>query len=100
MTEKVTVINRLVVSDETYTVDVDGVEKIVFFSTLEPYNKNKCYEGPCYVIYYNDNGARHIIPAKEAKGIEVIYVDKDAIKKKKTTLEAFAYETATKAEGK
>lgn len=95
MADKSVVINKLVTFDAVYTVKDNAVEKINFFSSLEPYNKNKCFEGPCYTVHYEKSNVRHIIPLKEVKGVEVLLVGKEAIENKPPA-EAFVYESATK----
>lgn len=96
MAEKLTNINKLVTFDDVYIVgntplgSVAVIEKITFFSTLAPYNQNKCYEGACYVVFFKNSVSRHVIPLKEVKGIEVIYVEKEDIKKP-SMIEAVAY---------
>jgi len=103
MADKVMNITSLATADDVYSVgaaldiNVPSIEKITFFSSLEPYNKNKCFEGPCYVITYVGESKRHIVPLKEVKGVEVEFVEKETVKKK-TNPEAFVYETATKGE--
>lgn len=46
-----------------YAVGEDETEKITFFSTERPFNKNKMFEGPCYIISFTDSLLQKIIPA-------------------------------------
>lgn len=84
MSETQIVLNEVMTDKTLYTVgERPGglefpVKEIKYYSNSDNYNKGRQFEGPCYVIFFQDNDTRRIVPKDHVidVGIELIQKEK------------------------
>lgn len=81
-------IKQLITMNKIYTVGEvpgglnDQVEKINYHGYYNSYNKGFQYEGPCYVVFFNESTARKIIPTGQVIEIGVEKEEEELLNQK------------------